>query len=197
MPSLAMRRPSRRRMWSSYEISLLGKVSDKEVRRLTGRTIRAIQVRRHKLGISRAKSPALTAVEESQVQQEYANGATQSKLAEKYSIDQSTVSRVCNRWYRSQQRAGVNLKAETLSALTTVWRESCANGTQKFFGIETESVGMLYRITWRDLQAKRRGVLCTIAREDDLNVIAEAVWEERMVQLRSSQKSFEFIRESA
>jgi hypothetical protein len=196
MPSLAMPRTPHRRQWNAHEVSLLGKVSDREVRRLTGRTIRAIQVRRHKLGISRAKSPALTAVEEGQIQQEYASGANQYKLAEKYSIDQSTVSRVCNRWYRSQQRVGVNLKAETLSALETIWRESCATGTQKFFGVETESASMLYRITWRDLQTKRRGVLCTMAREDDFNAISEAVWE-RIVQLRSRQKSFEFLQASA
>jgi hypothetical protein len=194
--NLAMLRPSRPRTWSAHEISLLGKVSDREVRRLTGRTLDAIRVHRHKLGISRAKSPALTAVEESQVQHEYSTGSNQYELAAKYSVDQSTVSRVCNRWYRKQQRDGVNLKAETLSALATVWRESCATGTQKFFGIETEPVGMVYRITWRDLQTKRRGVLCTVANWDDFNAIASAVWE-RIVQLRGRQKSFEFLRESA
>src|SRR4051812_7122884 len=102
MPSHAMLRTPRPRTWTAHEISLLGQVSDREVRRLTGRTFDAIRVHRHKLGISRAKSPALTSVEEGQIQQEYANGATQSRLAEKYSVDQSTVSLVCNRWYRAQ-----------------------------------------------------------------------------------------------
>jgi hypothetical protein len=208
MPSLAMLRapdsePVVRlgpRQWNAYAISLLGKFPDPEVSKLTGKTLKAIQMMRHKLGIPQAKVPTLTAVEELQIQHEYANGSSQSALAEKYSVDQSTISRMVNRQFGKQQQGCENLKAQALTALVTVWRASCANGSHKFFGIKTELVGNDYRIdyliTWHDLQAKRRGVLCTVNNWPDLNAIAEAVWD-LVVQLRSSQKSFEFLQESA
>jgi hypothetical protein len=204
MPSLAMLRapdsePVVRlgpRQWNAYAISLLGKFPDPEVSKLTGKTLKAIQMMRHKLGIPQAKVPTLTAVEELQIQHEYANGSSQSALAEKYSVDQSTISRMVNRRTRKQQLDCADLKAQALAALVTVWRNSVASGTQDRFGIETGLVGMDYRITWRDLQTKRRGVLCTVTGEGNWNAIAEAVWE-LIVQLRGHQKSFEFLQESA
>jgi hypothetical protein len=208
MPSLAMLRapdiePVVRlgpRQWNAYAISLLGNLPDQEVCKLTGKTVKSIQMMRAKLGITRERIPTLTAIDERQIQHEYANGCSQSALAEKYSVDQSTISRLVNRLTGKQQQGCENLKAQALAALVTVWQASCANGSHKLFGIETEIVGndsrIDYLIMWRDLQAKRRGVLCTVSNWTDLNAIAEAVWE-RIVQLRGRQKSFEFLRESA